>query len=480
MICSDVALSSIDSFDLDVCGLRLSHVFFASAYIVASTSRVQNEFYKYCFPPKLPAKKLTSKPKTSRKRKAQQDENEDNHVVLTQLPAKKSTSKPKASRKRKTQQDENEDNHVVLTLGNNDDFEHKFIVTSDVFHSWEKDEDFAVLTLPKVGFTMPRIPISLCVSLTLKIHAFGYVGHTKQFNVSGGEISGLLPDGFAMNLLSAGGYSGAAIIADGCGRAVGYMGGNLDASKEKNSQHQSYGIRSSVLILSNEEGEVLATVIVWDYTDSKVLLLTNYHTWDSREYKYCFPPKLPAKKSTSKPKASRKRKTQQHEDNHVVLTLGNNDDFEHKFIVTSDVFHSWEKDEDFAVLTLPKVGFTMPRIPISLCVSLTLKIHAFGYVGHTKQFNVSGGEISGLLPDGFAMNLLSAGGYSGAAIIADGCGRAVGYMGGNLDASKEKNSQHQSYGYRFDRVFHATGRQLMTPTNSPAGKGTRSAVKGAK
>lgn len=229
------------------------------------------------------------------------------------------------------------------------------------------------------------------------------------------------------------------------------------------------------------DGLAFATVIVWDYTDSKVLLLTNYHTWNSDEYKYCFPPKLPTKKSTSKPKASLKRKAQvdedEVEDDHVELTLRNND-FEHKFIVTSDVFHSWEKDEDFAVLMLPKAGFTMPRIPVSLGISLTLKIHAFGYVGHTQQFNVSGGEISGLFPEGFVMNLLSAGGYSGAAIIADSCGRAVGYMCGNLDASKDKNSQHQSYGYRFDRVIHATGRQL-TPTNSPAGKGTRSAVNGA-
>jgi len=227
--------------------------------------------------------------------------------------------------------------------------------------------------------------------------------------------------------------------------------------------------------LSNEEGDVIANVIVWDYTDSEVLLLTNYHTWDSYEYKYCFPPKLPAKKSTSKPKASLKRKAQENEDNHIVLTLKNYD-FIHKFNVTSDVFHSWEKNNDFAVLTLPKAGFTMQRIPISLSVSLTLKIHAFGYVGHTKQFNVSGCEISGLLPNGFVMNLLSAGGYSGAAIIADSCGRAIGYMGGNLDASKEKNSQHQSYAYRFDHVINATTRQ-QTPTNSPAGKGTSSAVK---
>ena len=61
---------------------------------------------------------------------------------------------------------------------------------------------------------MPRIPVSLDVSLTLKIHAFGYIGHTKEFNITGGEVSSFIPYGFTMNLLSAGGFSGAAILAE--------------------------------------------------------------------------------------------------------------------------------------------------------------------------------------------------------------------------------------------------------------------------
>jgi hypothetical protein len=45
------------------------------------------------------------------------------------------------------------------------------------------------------------------------------------------------------------------------------------------------------------------------------------------------------------------------------------------------------------------------------------------------------------------MNLLSAPGYSGAAIIADGYGRAVGYMG------KRVNSKHQSYAANLTASF---------------------------
>ena len=106
----------------------------------------------------------------------------------------------------------------------------------------------------------------------------------------------------------------------------------------------------------------------WDYTDSEVLLLTNYHTWDSYEFNYCFPPMSP--KSTSKPKGT-KRKVNEKDDNNVVLILGNDRDFKHEFVVTSGVFHSWQKDDDFVVLKLPKAGFTMPRIIISLATSLT-------------------------------------------------------------------------------------------------------------
>ena len=112
----------------------------------------------------------------------------------------------------------------------------------------------------------------------------------------------------------------------------------------------------------------------------------------------------------------------------------------------------------------------MRRIPVSLAVSAsvraTMAVHAFGYIGHTNRLNITGGEVSGFIPEGFTMNLLSAPGYSGAAIIADGYGRAVGYMGGNLDASEDKNSQHRSYAYKFDQVILATGWK-STPTNSP-------------
>lgn len=221
---------------------------------------------------------------------------------------------------------------------------------------------------------------------------------------------------------------------------------------------------------------MIATAIVWDYTSTAVLLLTNYHTWDCADFRYCFPPAPPVAKKgkasnnskANKTKGKRKRDEDDEDDEPMVVTFHNNEDFSHELTVRSSVFHSYKKDEDFAVLKIPKAGFTMPRIPTSLEVSLTLKIHAFGYIGHSKQFNVSGGEISGLITEGFTM-LLSAGGYSGAAILADGYGRAVGYMGGNLDASKDKNSQHQSYAFRFDRVIHATNRQI-TPTSSPAGK----------
>jgi hypothetical protein len=221
---------------------------------------------------------------------------------------------------------------------------------------------------------------------------------------------------------------------------------------------------------------VIATAIVWDYTSTDVLLLTNYHTWNTSDFRYCFPPAPPVvNKTKGKTKGKRKRDEgdEDEDEKPMVVTFHNNENFSSELTVRSSVFHFYEKDEDFAVLKVPKAGFTMPRIPISLEVTLTLKIHAFGYIGHSKQFNVSGGEVSGLITEGFTLNLLSAGGYSGAAILADSYGRAVGYMGGNLDASKDKNSQHQSYAFRFDRVIHATNRQI-TPTSSPAGKSAKS------
>ena len=228
----------------------------------------------------------------------------------------------------------------------------------------------------------------------------------------------------------------------------------------------------SVSVCENgNDDSMIANAFVWDYTDSEVLILTNYHTWKSEDFKYCFPPE-PKQNVGHKRKVSRKRKVSDNDDQDpVTIVLRNSDDnFEHKFLVKQDLFKYVDESADFAVLQLPKAGFDMKRIPVSLDIRTTLCIHAIGYVGHTGFFNVTGGEVSGLIPEGFTMNLLSAPGFSGAAIIADYGGKAVGYMGGNLDASNHKNSQHQSYGYRFDKVLLATNRK-DSPANSPAGKG---------
>jgi hypothetical protein len=210
-------------------------------------------------------------------------------------------------------------------------------------------------------------------------------------------------------------------------------------------------ISSAVLCLSSSEGGVIATAIVWDYTADEVLILTNYHTWNVEEFKYCFPPNKPAPRN-------RKRKIGEDEHDPVKLKL-HNSDFEHEFVVTSELFSCFDKDEDYAVLKLPRAGYTMPRIRVDLGVAATMHIHVFGYIGHTSELNISAGEVSGLIPLGFTMTPLSAPGYSGAAIIADGHGRAVGYMGGNLDAGKKNNSQPQSYCFRFGHVMIATKRR---------------------
>lgn len=219
-------------------------------------------------------------------------------------------------------------------------------------------------------------------------------------------------------------------------------------------------ISASVLCISDASTEeVIGTAVVWDYLPTDVLLLTNYHTWDDSEFRYCFPPGQKKKK----------RKMGEGEEDPVTLILTDKDKkFSYQFVLTSDMFYKFAAEEDFAVLKLPKAHFSMLRIPVTLGVSLTLKVHAFGYTGHTKGgFNITGGEVSAFIPEGFAMNLLSAPGFSGAAIVVDGYGRAIGYIGGNLDASKEKNSQHQLYGYRFDHVIKATGRET-SPSNSPS------------
>jgi hypothetical protein len=227
-------------------------------------------------------------------------------------------------------------------------------------------------------------------------------------------------------------------------------------------------IGPSVLCISNSEDRVIGTVVVWDYTPDKVLLLTNYHTWDVEEFKYCFPPNKKTKKGKKPAKGKRKKKADDDEENERIK-LHNEFEFKHEFVLTADLFHSCNEENDFAVLMLSKDGFTMKRIPVSLEVTRGLKIHSLGYVGHSNVFNSVPGEITSLVPRGFTTNVIFAPGYSGAAILADYIGRAVGYMGGNWDFGSEKNSQHQSFAFPFGPVILATGRQT-SPTNSPSAK----------
>lgn len=215
-------------------------------------------------------------------------------------------------------------------------------------------------------------------------------------------------------------------------------------------------ISSSILHVTCDY--VSSTAIVWDYDGDNVLILTNYHTWDVEEYNKIFPP----------PTDSKKRKAEDEDEDEDVSSYGTitlkNDNFTYSFILSSKTFLCWNKHEDYAVLQLPKDSFHMPRIPVSLSyIGLCIKIHAFGYIGHTESLNVTNGEIASMLPHGFTTTILSAPGYSGAAILCDASGRAIGYMSGNLDASKEKNSQHQSHAFRFDALIVATHRKV-TPT----------------
>jgi hypothetical protein len=234
-------------------------------------------------------------------------------------------------------------------------------------------------------------------------------------------------------------------------------------------------IKTSVLCICEAENpeNVIGTGLVWDFMDNEVLILTNYHTW-SNEFSYCFPPPSPSPPpapGTPKKKNKKKKRKQigsddEGEQDPAQLILRNDFGLSYPFTLTSDLFYRWNLDHDFAVLKLPRNQFHMPRIPVELATRPTMFIHAFGYIGHTNQFTITGGEITGYIPECFTMNLFSAPGYSGAAIIADAYGRAVGYMGGNLDASKRVNSQHQSYAFKFDVVMRATNRQ-NSPTSSP-------------
>ena len=124
-------------------------------------------------------------------------------------------------------------------------------------------------------------------------------------------------------------------------------------------------ISSSVLSIQTLDRDVIATAVVWDYIDSEVLVLPNYHTWDAPEYKYCFPPKPKNFKSNKQTDKKRKRTASDLDEDSVRLIL-TNDGFRREFVVTSELFHSCEENKDYAVLQLPKDGFTMERLPVFL------------------------------------------------------------------------------------------------------------------
>lgn len=235
-------------------------------------------------------------------------------------------------------------------------------------------------------------------------------------------------------------------------------------------------ISSSILSIKNNVGDVVATAFVWNYSTTEVFLLTNYHKWTVDEFNYCFPP------STNKKRTRNGNKSSEQDPQHLTLSR---DNFEHEFVLESEMFQFYEKEYDFAVLKFPIGGFNMPKIRIRLDDPPNLEVHAVGYIGHNGSFSISSGQVVCAIPEGFGMNMPSTGGLSNAAIIADTSGRAVGYMGVNLNTSWA-NNEHLSYAYRFDHLMIVTNRDLnhsklyMSKGSSCDGKtipyGTRSGI----
>ncbi len=187
-----------------------------------------------------------------------------------------------------------------------------------------------------------------------------------------------------------------------------------------------------------------ATGIVFDKAeDSKtVYVLSNFHTWDDISYKKILPFDWNGKVKMECPSKKRKHTTDAEE---ISVTLKNHDG---KTIchqnMRRDMFHCYDFEDDYAVI---KFTFgdssSIQRIPISYNITETMEVHAFGYVGYLSgnekgNYLITNDEITRINERGFQMSSLSAQGLSGSAIIADKVGRAVGYLGGNIDASKEK------------------------------------------
>lgn len=199
----------------------------------------------------------------------------------------------------------------------------------------------------------------------------------------------------------------------------------------------------------------MTTAIVWDYTDCDVLLLTNHHSWENTAHQYCFPPTAQATKK-------RKRKKSDDDNECVTAYVRNDFGFSHRLEIKSEIFYACKASDDFAVLKLPKAGFTMPRIVISQSETPKQETTVIGYSSLTRQLLVSKeqGEIKGLIPLGFTINQLpSAGEFSGAAVVVDDYGHMVGYLGRSSHfASSFWNPQSLPTAFRCDGVMRATKR----------------------
>jgi len=138
-------------------------------------------------------------------------------------------------------------------------------------------------------------------------------------------------------------------------------------------------ITTSILCLKLVKGKddennnsVISTAIVWDYCGTNVLILTNYHTWVTEEFRPFFPPLMKARK--------KKIDSDEEDDNVANVTLSLCDSMGKiilEFDLESSLFTHSHKEYDFAILSLPRENFNMPRIPITLVgVDVTLKVHA--------------------------------------------------------------------------------------------------------
>jgi len=145
----------------------------------------------------------------------------------------------------------------------------------------------------------------------------------------------------------------------------------------------------------------------------------------------------------------RKRKNEKSTDTEVVTIKNREGEILCEETLTKEMFKYFSKTKDYAVIEfisrkLHSNQFYHGCDDASSCVWVP------GHLNGQEMF--TNGEITSINPHVFQLSFLSAPGLSGSAIAADDSGRAVGYLGGALDASHNSNSQHQSFAFKFDEI----------------------------